>query len=97
MFAARGSGSSCPHAPPYGTRVDIIHLGIHVGSTAVRDFVEDEAPDAVVCGHIHEGRGMDAIETTKIVNCGQASRGHYALIETSPALTIENKSHRLPL
>lgn len=86
-----------PHAPPYGTRVDIIHLGIHVGSTAVRDFVEDEAPDAVVCGHIHESRGMDAIETTKIVNCGQASRGHYALIETSPALTIENKTYRPPL
>ena len=83
-----------PHAPPYGTKVDIIHLGIHVGSTAVREFIEDHAPDAVVCGHIHEGRGTDTIDKTRIVNCGEASRGHYALIETSPGLTIENKTYR---
>ena len=83
-----------PHAPPYGTRVDIIHIGIHVGSTAVREFIEDYAPDAVVCGHIHEGRGTDAIGDTKIVNCGQASLGHYALIETVTGLEIENKTYR---
>jgi Icc-related predicted phosphoesterase len=86
-----------PHAPPFGTKVDIIHLGIHVGSASVRDFIEEYAPDVVVCGHIHEGRGMDTIDKTTIVNCGQASNGHYALIQTSPALTVENKTFRPPL
>lgn len=83
-----------PHAPPYGTKLDIIHLGIHVGSTAVREFIEDNAPDAVICGHIHEGRGRDAIDKTAIVNCGQASLGHYAVIGTGATLTIENKTYR---
>lgn len=83
-----------PHAPPYGTKLDIIHLGIHVGSTSVREFIEDHSPDAVICGHIHEGRGTDSIDTTTIVNCGQASHGHYAIIETGATLKIENKTFR---
>ncbi len=69
-----------PHAPPYGTKVDIIHAGYHVGSTAVRDAVEEYKPDIVLCGHIHEGRGADRIESTRIVNCGSAARGYYAVV-----------------
>jgi uncharacterized protein len=79
------------HAPPYGTKVDIIHSGFHVGSTAVRDFIEEEKPDIVICGHIHEGRGQDTIGKTKIVNCGQAERGCYALIEVFHENQILNK------
>lgn len=78
-----------PHAPPFGTRVDIVHSGIHVGSSAVRDAIEDFAPDAVICGHIHEARGEDAIGTTKIVNCGPASDGSYALLRVGEVVMIE--------
>lgn len=81
-----------PHAPPYGTRLDIIHAGFHVGSTAVRDFVEDHPVDAVVCGHIHEARGIDAIETTRILNCGLAGHGHYGFIDTEGHVTVENRT-----
>jgi hypothetical protein len=84
-----------PHAPPYGTRVDIVHAGFHVGSTAVREFVEDHPVDAVVCGHIHESRGMDAIDTTRIVNCGQAGQGHYAFIDTGGSVTVENRTQKV--
>ena len=70
-----------PHAPPYGTKVDIIHSGLHVGSTAVREFIEDAHPTLTVCGHIHEARGKDYIEATEIVNCGPAGRGYFAIIE----------------
>jgi len=59
-----------PHAPPFGTHVDILHLGIHAGSSAVREVIEDRSPDVVVCGHIHQGRGEDVIGKTKIVCCG---------------------------
>jgi Icc-related predicted phosphoesterase len=83
-----------PHAPPYGTRVDIVHMGLHVGSTAVRDFLEEHRVDAVVCGHIHEGRGMDTIEGATIVNCGQAGHGHYALIETDGTLSVGNRTYK---
>jgi Icc-related predicted phosphoesterase len=79
-----------PHAPPYGTRVDIIHMGIHVGSTAVRDFIEENSPAVVVCGHIHEGRGQDRLEGSRIVNCGAAMNGYFATIDIGEEITIEN-------
>ena len=69
------------HAPPYGTKVDITHSGIHVGSTAVRNFIEEHQPDIVICGHIHEGRGQDVIENSRIVNCGAAKQGNYIVVE----------------
>ncbi len=78
-----------PHAPPYGTRVDIVHAGYHVGSTAVREAVEDLQPAAVICGHIHEGRGVDVIDQSQIVNCGAAAHGYYAMITTGDRLRIE--------
>ena len=77
-----------PHAPPFGTKLDIIHAGFHVGSTAVRDVVEECTPSAVVCGHIHEARGVDAIGTTTIVNCGPAMKGSYALLEIGAELDV---------
>ncbi|HEV8539131.1 MAG TPA: metallophosphoesterase [Bacteroidota bacterium] len=82
-----------PHAPPYGTKVDIVHSGIHVGSTAVRDFIEDAEPDIVVCGHIHEGRGQDAIGKSRIVNCGATANGYYAVLMLEESIAV--KSERL--
>ena len=84
-----------PHAPPYGTRVDIIHAGYHAGSTAVRDFIDDEQPDLVICGHIHEGRGEDLLGKSKIVNSGAACDGYYSVIEVNQEIRIS--FCRLPL
>ena len=78
-----------PHAPPRDTKVDRIASGSHVGSTAVREFIEQRHPDVVVCGHIHEARGLDSIGKTKIVNCGPAGQGYYAIIEVGNNITIE--------
>ncbi len=82
------------HTPPYGTRLDIIHLGIHVGSTAVREFIEDYQPDVVVCGHIHEARGQDVIGKTKIVNCGPGSGGFYVIININDSIDILSKEKK---
>jgi hypothetical protein len=70
-----------PHAPPSGTALDRLRDGRHVGSTAVREFVERRAPDLLVCGHIHESRGVDRLGTTVAVNCGPAGHGSFAVIE----------------
>ena len=78
-----------PHAPPFNTKLDKIFLGKHVGSTAVRRFIEQHQPDAVVCGHIHEARGLDSIGETKMVNCGPAGRGYYSVIEVSNSISVE--------
>ncbi|GAB6102247.1 metallophosphoesterase [Thermococcus atlanticus] len=69
------------HAPPHGTRADRVHLGMHVGSRALREFIEENQPPLVVCGHIHEARSVDRIGNTVIVNPGPLFRGHYAVIE----------------
>lgn len=73
----------CPHAPPRGTACDQLRSGEHVGSTAVRAFIERAQPHLVLCGHIHEARATDTIGNTSIVNPGPVSAGHYALIEVN--------------
>jgi hypothetical protein len=80
-----------PHAPPYGTKVDIVHAGYHVGSTAVRDFLELRKPDVCICGHIHEARGQDKLEHTNVINCGPCGKGFYGLILIESGISIFNK------
>ena len=83
-----------PHAPPYGTKVDIIHAGYHVGSTAVRDFIETHHPDVVICGHIHEARGRDSLGKSNIVNCGSAASGFYATVDINKTIVVQNHELR---
>jgi len=78
----------CPHAPPKDTACDRIHSGLHVGSTAVRAFIEREQPDLVLCGHIHESRGEDRIGRTRVVNPGPVAAGHYAVVEIDETLAV---------
>ena len=80
-----------PHAPPHNTKVDLVSSGKHVGSTAVRKFIETNQPDVVVCGHIHEARGMDSIGKTKIINCGLVGRGFYGMIHIDKTISVENR------
>ena len=63
------------HAPPFGTAVDRIHSGRHVGSTAVRALIERYQPDACITGHIHESRGHDRLGKTEIYNPGMFENG----------------------
>jgi len=69
------------HAPPHGTR-DELPLG-HVGSTAILKFVD--RVDLIVCGHIHEAKGIETIGATMVVNPGEACKGSYALITIEDA------------
>jgi Icc-related predicted phosphoesterase len=78
----------CPHAPPQGTACDRLSGGGHVGSEVVRAFIEREQPDLVLCGHIHESRGIDAIGRTQIVNPGPAAAGHYAVVEVGDTVAV---------
>jgi Icc-related predicted phosphoesterase len=77
------------HPPPWNTDLDRTSRGDHVGSEAVRTFIEQNRPSLVVCGHIHESRGIERIGPTHIVNCGPAFRGHYALAEITQDVRIE--------
>lgn len=71
------------HVPPYNTRVDRIHNGRHVGSTAVRTIIERYQPDLCITGHIHEGKGRDSIQKTEIFNPGMLRRGGWVAIDVT--------------
>ena len=58
------------HTPPFNTAADLIGGGVHVGSTAIRKFIEEKQPDFCFTGHIHESRGEDRIGRTLILNPG---------------------------
>lgn len=58
------------HTPPFNTATDLIGSGVHVGSTAIRKFIEEKQPDFCLTGHIHESRGKDRIGHTLILNPG---------------------------
>ena len=65
------------HAPPYDTKLDMITTGAHVGSRAVREFIEKEQPPLTLHGHIHEspqmsGSWKDKIGNTVCVNVGSS-------------------------
>jgi uncharacterized protein len=78
----------CPHAPPFGTACDRLRSGDHVGSTAIRAFVEREQPDVVLCGHIHEARGEDRIGRSRVANPGPVAAGHYAVVEIGDGVEV---------
>ncbi|MGC8543445.1 MAG: metallophosphoesterase family protein [Vulcanisaeta sp.] len=68
------------HYPPYNTRVDIAWSGSHIGSRELRRIVEEAKPLAVLCGHVHEARGVDKLGNTLIVNVGPFYEGYYAIV-----------------
>jgi putative phosphoesterase len=79
-----------PHAPPRKTKLDQIFPGTHVGSSAIRTFIDRYQPDVVVCGHIHEARGTDTLGVSRMINCGPTAKGYYAVIEIGETITVEN-------
>ena len=65
------------HAPPYNTKLDIITSNAHVGSRAIREFIEKEQPPLTLHGHIHEspkmsGSWKDKIKNTICINVGSS-------------------------
>jgi len=65
------------HTPPLQTNTDRLLNGRHVGSSAVRKFIEEEQPLLCLTGHIHESRGEDYIGRTLVLNPGMLKQGGY--------------------
>ncbi len=68
------------HTPPDGTYLDLLHSREHVGSFAVRDFIEREQPYLTLHGHIHEtvevsGEFQDIIGRTICFSSGNHNVG----------------------
>ena len=48
------------HCPPYATPLDRVREGVHAGSRAVAQFIEEHQPEVFCSGHIHEAAGVVA-------------------------------------
>jgi uncharacterized protein len=73
------------HTPPFDTRLDRLMNGTPVGSPAVRAFIESHRPQVCVVGHIHEGRGVDRVGDTLVLNAGALRDGGYVVVEDDGA------------
>lgn len=69
------------HTPAKGFR-DKTFFGMHVGSQTVKDFIETNKPNLLICGHIHEARGSDKTGDTLIINPGPFKKGYFSIIDT---------------
>ncbi|MBR9700467.1 hypothetical protein GOV11_01215 [Candidatus Woesearchaeota archaeon] len=59
------------HTPPYGTAVDEIEPGWHVGNQSLLEIIEARLPMLVLCGHIHECfHERDEILGVPVINPG---------------------------
>ncbi len=77
------------HVPPFGTTVDRLRNGKHVGSRAIRTLIETYQPALCISGHIHEGKGRDSVLETPVYNPGMLSRGGWVLVElNNSTLTV---------
>ena len=70
------------HTPPKDTATDAISGGIHVGSSAVRNFILQYKPDVCITGHIHESRGTDKVGDTLVLNAGMLRDGWHIEVVT---------------
>ncbi|RLE50757.1 MAG: hypothetical protein DRJ31_00280 [Candidatus Methanomethylicota archaeon] len=83
------------HEPPANSKVGLTRRGVFVGSYVLRRFIEEQKPLLVVCGHIHEGRGVEVIGETKVVNPGPVRAGFYALIKVEEGRRVDVELKRL--
>jgi uncharacterized protein len=68
------------HPPPRGTDLDKSFAHLHVGSGAVRKFLDAGRADLCICGHIHESAGEQSVGGAWCVNLGPYKNGNYALV-----------------
>jgi Icc-related predicted phosphoesterase len=88
------------HSPPRDTRCDMIGARVHVGSRAIRAFVEREQPPLVLAGHIHESPRVsssyhDTIGRTVAVNPGQFGSQRLCGVWVDPRRPAESLRHTI--
>jgi len=86
------------HSPPRDTACDVIATRQHVGSRAIRAFIEARQPRLVLSGHIHEsprvsGAWRDVVGHTPVVNPGQFGGPRLAGVWFDPERPAETLRH----
>jgi len=79
------------HNPAFGTKLDMTERGEHVGSKAVREFIEKNKPLLAISAHIHEARGEDILGKTTLFYPGAAYEGYCGIVEINKHVKCEIK------
>lgn len=94
------------HQPPIDTKCDVAFDNLsptgmaHIGSVAIRKYVEEIQPRLGLFGHVHESPAVDLLGKTVIVNPGTFQSGNFAEIDITPSYVrakILNMTGRPPL
>jgi Icc-related predicted phosphoesterase len=92
------------HTPPFNTPLDSMPRGRHVGSKALRAFIEQHAPPLTLHGHIHEsptlsGRYAAQLGPTWSINPGHDERRFQAVTLDTDDLagTITHTAYGRPI
>ena len=64
------------HQPPYGYG-DLSELGEHLGCNKLTEAIQRVKPKLVVCGHIHNGRGIYHLDNTLIINAAIMDESYF--------------------
>lgn len=86
------------HSPPRDTRCDMTAARQHVGSRAIRAFIERLGPPLVLGGHIHESPRVstsyrDTIGRTVVVNPGQFGSPRLCGVWFDPGAVAQTLRH----
>lgn len=81
---AEGRTAVVAHCPPWETPLDRMYGPRHIGSRAMRRFIEERQPLLTLHGHIHEspqltGEYSATLGGTLMLNAGQAGRSLHLL------------------
>lgn len=72
------------HNPPKAKIVDSFAPQMHAGSEKFCALIKEKKPLVVVCGHIHEGCGIEKIGETTVINPGSlGEKGTYCFLEVN--------------
>ena len=83
------------HNPPFGTRMDMVQSGAHVGSETIKEFIELHEPVLAISAHIHEARGTDHLKKTFLINSGRFPEGYFMDSLSFPEQNRSRSPHRL--
>jgi Icc-related predicted phosphoesterase len=66
------------HSPPFGIFDEVGNE--HIGSKVLREIIEKKSPYMLICGHVHETRGVEKVKSTIVVKLPPAKFGFLAKI-----------------
>ncbi len=69
------------HLPPLETKLDKSSRGIPIGSSAVKEILEETQPIVHLCGHAHSSFGEEKIGNTISINIGSVKENRALLLE----------------